>query len=96
MGLIRLFTLENRNRKNAKTKLEIMRKGMYFMNFDIVKCFDIYLLILTIVSGLLVAVFDSRNYRLTGKTKGVKQSIIVGCGIIIIVGVMFIIRNIVI
>jgi hypothetical protein len=58
----------------------------------IIERFDLYLLILCIVSGAMVAYLDGAKYKREGKEAEFKQGRYVGLGLIAFVFIMYIAR----
>lgn len=58
----------------------------------IIERFDVYLLILSIASGIMVAYLDGAKYKREGKKAEFRQGRCIGLGLIIFTFVMYIAR----
>lgn len=65
---------------------------MNFMLITIIERFDLYLLLLCTVAGLMVAFLDTKQFKQEEKQTAYKQAKYLGLGLIIFTAAIYIIR----
>lgn len=67
-----------------------------FMLRTIIERFDLYLLLLCVATGLIVVLFDTKQFKQEGKQRAYKQAKYFGLGLMIFVAAIYIIRFIIV